>query len=547
MKTTIDKEVFLLPRIILTRRQLCDLEMIMSGAFTPLTGFMDEQSYTSVIEQMRLPDKQLWPIPIILDVEDNSVFPLRSDILLCDMYGNPLATMRILSIFKPDKQKEAKYVYGTRSDEHFGVHYLFHNTKNWYIGGTIHALSPIRRYSYINYYHTPKGLKLWFKKNDWKTIIGFQTRNPIHKAHFEVIKRASESVKGNVLIHPAVGETKTGDIDIETRIKCYMHVYRNYLKPISKLSLLPLAMRMAGPREAILHAIIRKNYGCTHFIVGRDHAGPGKDERGISFYGLYDAQALTKKLEKEMGITIIDIKELVYNTKKKIYILSHSTAAKQNDISISGTKLREMLWDNKPIPEWFSFREVIKELRHSITKKKKSGLAVFFTGLPSSGKSTLANLLYYKLLILQKRKITLLDGDIIRTHLSKGLGFSKEDRDENIKRIGFVAKEVVKHGGVAICAAVAPYESARKWNRERINSYGFYIEVYVSAPLSVCKTRDPKGLYIKAEKGFIKNFTGINDSYEVPRKPEITVHTQKYTPEQSVNKIINYLKIQKLI
>lgn len=547
MQIKIDKKIFLLPRLSLTRRQISDLTLITSGAFAPLKGFMDEKTYTSVIENMRLSDKYLWPIPIVLDIENPSLYPLGSTILLCDAYGNPHATIEVSSVFKPDKKTEARLVYNTTHESHFGVDYLFHKTHDWYIGGNINSLFHTRQDLFAKYYHTPKELREWFKKNNWATIIAFQTRNPIHRAHLEIIKQASKSINGKILIHPAVGETKDGDIDVETRIKCYIHVYNNYAKNISKLSLLPLAMRMAGPREALLHAIIRKNYGCTHFIVGRDHAGPGRDDNGIPFYGQYDAQILTKKLEKEIGITIIDTKEVVFDLKKKKYIFSNSTTTNKDVVSISGTRLREMLRNNIPIPDWFSFPEVIKELRLSISKKKKSGFTVFFTGLPSSGKSTIANLLYNKLLKGQKRKITLLDGDIVRMHLSKGLSFSKEDRIENIKRIGFVAKEVVKHGGIAICAAIAPYEQSRKWNRQNISEYGYYIEVFVATPLSVCKRRDTKGLYEKTKKGLIANFTGVNDPYEIPKNPEIIVKAHKQTPEQSVKQIMQYLKLQRLI
>ncbi len=533
-----------LNRLILTDRQLFDLELILSGGFHPLKGFLEKKDYESVVKRSKLKDGSVWPMPIVLDVsrEKAKDFSLGSEVLLCDSFNNPIAILKISSIYEPDKKQEAQMVYGTTDELHPGVKYLFKNTGDVYLGGAVLGIEFSPKYDFKELRFGPKELKEKFKKEKKKKVIAFQTRNPIHKAHFEIIKRAAEEHKAHILIHPVVGLTKGGDIDYVTRVKAYKALLNNEEAKNMTLALLPLAMRMAGPREALWHALIRKNHGATHFIIGRDHAGPGNDSKGVPFYGPYDAQKYVKKFSKSIGIIPVFQPEMVYVEEVQGYVPSHKVKNGHTVKNISGTKFREMLLNGIEIPEWFSFKNVVEELKKGVKRQKGNGLVIFFTGLSGSGKSTIANILKIKLEELTDRQITLLDGDVVRNNLSKGLGFSKEDRNTNVERIGFVANIIANHGGIAICSAIAPYEEARQKNRELISQSGKYIEVFVSTPASVCEKRDVKGLYKKARLGLITGFTGVNDPYEEPKNAEIVLDTTKITAEKSAEKIIDYLK-----
>lgn len=529
-----------LPKIFLTTRQLCDLELILNAGFAPLSGFLNEDDYLSVLSKMRLSNGHIWPIPVCLDVEGIEGIKIGQKVLLCDISEKPVAILLIESIYKPDKKKEAEAIYGTQDKDHFGVKYLFDKTNDYYLGGQVTKISKIEHYDYKNLRKNPQQLKRYFKKKGFKKIIGFQTRNPIHQAHFWMIKNAAQAEKAHVLIHPTVGETKDGDIDYITRVKCYKIIQKKYARDFSTLNLLPLAMRMAGPREAVLHAIVRKNYGCTHFIVGRSHADPGTDRRGNLFYDPFDAQRMASKYAEEIGINIITFNEMAYDEKSKQYVeVSEKNKNAKNIKRISGTQFRRMLREDEKVPEWFSFPQVIKILKRRV--KKQKGFCIFLTGLSSAGKSTIGKSLSLILMDRYNKPVTLLDGDVIRKHLTKGLGFSKEDRDENIRRIGFVASEIVKHQGAVIVAAIAPYKKIRDDVREVISQAGTFVEVYVSTPLAVCKKRDTKGLYKKAEMGLIKHVTGIDDPYEKPEFPEVTLDTTDLSIKMCVNKIVRHL------
>jgi sulfate adenylyltransferase len=540
------EKVAILPRLNLNERQLCDLELLINGAFTPLTGFMTEEEYISVLEKMRLPNGILWPMPIVLDVGETVPHRVGDEVVLCDSYGNPLALFLISSVYIPNKDTEALHVYGTKDVTHPGVRYIYKETKGMYLGGKITGLALNKKYDFLEMRHTPEELRAHFKKKGWNKIIFFQTRNPLHRAHFEMIKRAHAEHKAQIVIHPAVGLTKEGDIDYITRVRAYRKLQNKYLSKEAMISLLPIAMRMAGPREVLWHAIIRKNYGATHFIVGRDHAGPGKNTKGVSFYGPYEAQNIAKLYEKELGLKIIDFKLMVY-VEGQGYFPEDKVPKGSTIRNISGTEFRKMLRSGEEIPEWFSFPEIIEELRGGVEREENRGITLFFTGLSGSGKSTIANILYTLLMEAQHKKVTLLDGDVIRQNLSKGLTFSREDRNTNIERIGFVANEITKHGGVAVCSAIAPYKAAREKNRAVISKSGTYIEIYVSTPLAVCKKRDTKGFYKKAEAGLVSHFTGIDDPYEVPDTPEITIDTKKKSALNAAKDIIVYLQKKKLI
>ncbi len=529
------------PSITLTSRQLCDVELLLSGGFSPLCGFLSKKEYESVLEGMRLADGTLWPMPITLDVDEETATKHKEGdhIALRDRTGLLLAIMTISDVWKPDKEREAKQAFGTTDRAHPAVAYLFDQAGAYYIGGTLKGVSMPVHYDFFELRKTPKELRQELEQNGVERVVAFQTRNPMHRAHKELTDRAAEEVGGHLLIHPVVGMTKPGDIDYFTRVRCYKKLLRYYPDDRAMLSLLPLAMRMAGPREALWHAIIRKNYGCTHLIVGRDHAGPGKGSNGEPIYGPYDAQDLVVQHQKELGIEMVPFKLMVYAPAEDAYKPIDEVKEGEETLSISGTELRSKLADGEEIPSWFSYADVVAELRKTHPPKKQQGFTVFFTGLSGSGKSTVANALMTKLLETTGRPVTLLDGDVVRTHLSKGLGFSQEDRSTNVRRIGFVASEITKHRGIAICAPIAPYEADRKANKDLISSYGGYIEVYIDVPLDVCEQRDTKGLYAKARAGIIKGFTGIDDPYEAPSTPDVACHTDKETVEESATKVLN--------
>ena len=532
------------PSHTLTDRQICDVELLLNGSFSPLTGFLGEEDYQSVLQDLRLKDGSLWPIPITLDVNSDFAhnISVNEKIALRDHEGVLLAVMAVTDIWKPNKKAEAQNVYGTEDEKHPAVDYLFNRAGEYYLGGELLGLELPRHYDYKMLRHSPEELRSQFEKLGWTTIVAFQTRNPMHRAHKEITMRAAREIGGNLLIHPVVGMTKPGDVDHYTRVRCYKKILDYYPEDTAMLSLLPLAMRMGGPREALWHAIIRKNYGCTHLIIGRDHAGPGADSNGEPFYGPYDAQELVSRYADELGISMVPFKMMVYVEERAEYMPVDEVEEDLTQLNISGTELRHRLDQDIDIPEWFSYPDVVEELKHANPPKDRRGFTVFFTGLSGSGKSTIANALLVKLLEHGRRRVTLLDGDIVRINLSSELGFSREHRDLNITRIGFVASEITKNGGIAICAPIAPYHSVRKYNREIISKVGGYIEVHVSTPLETCEERDVKGLYAKARKGIIKGFTGIDDPYESPQNPELSIDTTHISQEEAVQQVLTYLE-----
>lgn len=524
----------------LNDRQICDLEMIMNGGFSPLIGFLDQEDYDSVCTGMRLQNNDLWPIPITLDVTEDFAEKLTvgNKMVLRDKEGFALASLTIGDIWKPDRKKEAEQVYGTMDENHPGVNYLLHESNPVYIGGSVEGVHAPKHYDYQDLRHTPTQLREEFDRLGWTNIVAFQTRNPMHRAHVELTRRASVEINANVLIHPVVGLTKPGDVNHYTRVRCYKKIMEKYADNTVALSLLPLAMRMAGPREALWHAIIRKNYGCNNFIIGRDHANPGMDSKGNPFYGSYDAQNLLRQHEEELGIKMVPFKLMVYVKDTGSYTATNEVPKDAETLTVSGTELRVLLDKGGDVPDWFSYPDVVEELRKQRPAMSKRGFTIFFTGLSGSGKSTLANGLLVKLLEDGQRPATLLDGDIVRTHLSSELGFSQEHRSLNIRRIGFVASEITKNGGIAICAPIAPYRADRRFNREMITPLGGYIEIFVNTPLDVCERRDVKGLYAKARQGLIKQFTGIDDPYEEPENAEIVIDSSAEDPEDLVDQIL---------
>ncbi len=530
----------------LTSRQICDIELLLCGAFSPLEGFLNRADYDSVLKKMRLADGTLWPMPVTLDVSEQFAEDLSAgdEIALRDREGVLIAVMQIEDTWTADKKAEAKAVFGTTDEKHPAVHYLNHFANPVYVGGRLTGVQAPDHYDFKHLRETPTELRQRFEKMGWRRIVAFQTRNPMHRAHQELTFHAARNVEANLLIHPVVGMTNPGDIDHYTRVRCYEKVLSYYPDQTTALSLLPLAMRMGGPREALWHALIRKNFGCTHFIVGRDHAGPGDDSKGKPFYGPYDAQELISKHQDEIGIEMVPFKMMVYVQEKAQFLPIDETTDEQTVLNISGTEFRRRLQEGLDIPEWFSYPDVVEELRKTHPPRHEQGMAVFFTGLSGSGKSTIANALLTKLMEMGGRPVTLLDGDIVRKNLSSELGFSREHRDLNILRIGYVASEIVKNGGIALCAPIAPYTATRRKVRETIQQYGGFIEVYVSTPLETCEERDRKGLYAKARAGIIKEYTGISDPYETPENPEVDINTQHISPDNAAHQIL--IKLENL-
>ncbi len=527
----------------LTPRQLCDLELLLSGGFAPLTGFLRRADYERVVSGMRLADGQLWPIPVTLDVTREFAAKLKAgtQIALRDAEGVPLALLTVEDFWEPDLKREARDVFGTEDELHPGVAYLLRTSHPVYIGGRIEGLEPPTHYDFRQLRLTPLEVREQFRQRGWDKIVAFQTRNPMHRAHLELTHRAAKQVGAKLLLNPSVGMTKPGDIDHYTRVRCYEHLIKRYPDHSAMLALLPLAMRMGGPREAVWHAIIRKNHGCTHFIVGRDHAGPGNDSRGKPFYGPYDAQQLLKKHQDEIGIQMLPFNMMVYVKQRGGYAPEDEIKPGETVMNISGTDLRDRLQKGREIPEWFSYPEVVAELRKTHPPRHQQGFTVFFTGLSGSGKSTIANALMVKLLEIGGRPVTMLDGDLVRKHLSSELGFSKEHRDINIRRIGYVASEITKNGGVAICAPIAPYAATRRDVRHMIEPVGGFFEIHVSTAIEICEQRDRKGLYAKARAGILKEFTGISDPYEAPEKPELVLDTIGSSIDEEADKIVQLI------
>jgi len=527
----------------LTARQLCDLELLLSGGFSPLRGFLGREDYESVCESMRLADGALWPIPVMLDLPETLTSCLEpgEPLALRDPEGVMVAVLRVEEIFKPNRRHEAERVYATTRHAHPGVNELLFHTNENCVSGPLEGLQQPVHYDFTGLRLTPTQVRAELERRGWSRVVAFQTRNPMHRAHQELTLRAAAEVDGQVLLHPVVGRTKPGDVDHYTRIRCYRALLGRYPPDTAMLALLPLAMRMAGPREALWHAIIRRNHGATHLIVGRDHAGPGSDLAGTPFYGEYDAQELVQRHSDELGVGVLPFHTMVYAPGRSAYIAEEEAGEDEETVSISGTDLRERLELGRELPEWFTYPEVARELRRSCAPRREQGFTVFMSGLSGSGKSTVANALLARILELGDRQATLLDGDLVRKHLSAELGFSKEHRDVNVRRIGWVASEITKNGGIAICAPIAPYRLLREEVRSMIEPVGGFMLVHVATPLEVCEARDRKGLYAKARAGMIPHFTGISDPYEEPLDAEVSVDTTTTTAAEAAQVILERL------
>ena len=518
----------------------------MNGGFSPLQGFMGQADYESVCASMRLKNGLIWPMPVVLDLPSEFAKKLKpgASVALRDPEGVMLAVVRVEEIWEPNRQSEVENVFGTADRKHPGVSYVLEKSNPMYVSGKVEGLQLPSHYDYRSLRLTPAEMREKFSQLGWRRVVAFQTRNPMHRAHVELTFRAAKEAAANLLIHPSVGMTKPGDVDHYTRVRCYQAILPHYPANSAMLGLLPLAMRMGGPREAVWHAAIRKNYGCTHFIVGRDHAGPGNDSKGKPFYDPYGAQHLLQKYQDELGVKMVPFQMMVYLEDKDTYVPEDEVPAGSRVLNISGTDLRSRLAEGRDIPSWFTYPQVVTELRRTYPPRNRQGFTVFFTGLSGSGKSTIANVLLVKLLEMGGRPVTLLDGDIVRKNLSSELGFSKEHRDLNIRRIGFVAREITQNGGIAVCAPIAPYDNIRKELRQSIDSAGGFILVHTSTALDICEQRDRKGLYAKARAGIIPTFTGVSDPYESPSDAEVVIDTASLTPEEAAQEILLYLEKQ---
>jgi sulfate adenylyltransferase len=530
-----------LPSLQISQRALCDLELLATGAFSPLDRFMGKADYEKVLTEMRLANGILFPIPVTLPVDEAALPSWGEQITLSDSRNNTIAVMQIEEVYHWDELRESRLALGTTDPRHPLVSEM--NTwGNVYISGALKVIDLPKYHDFVDLRKPPAQTREYLKALGNNNVVAFQTRNPMHRIHEELTKRAADEVDGSLLIHPVVGLTKPGDVDHYTRVRVYRSMVEQYYDPQrTLLSLIPLAMRMAGPREALWHAIIRRNYGATHFIIGRDHAGPGKDSNGKPFYGPYEAQLMLAQYGEEIGVLPIEFKELVYLADEDRYEQLSEVPEDARIFSISGTQVRDdYLNKGELLPEWFTRRETAEILQKMYPPRHEQGLCLWFTGLSGSGKSTTAEILT-SLLLERGRQVTLLDGDVVRTHLSKGLGFSREDRDTNILRIGFVAGEIARQGGIVIAAAISPYRTTRNEVRKMVGENRF-VEIFVDTPIEVCEERDVKGLYARARRGQIQGFTGVDDPYEVPVDPEITLHTVEETPEVNARKIVDYLE-----
>jgi sulfate adenylyltransferase len=535
-----------LPSLQLSERALYDLELLTTGGFSPLDRFMGRADFQRVVGEMRLAGGQLFPIPVTLTVERSPAVRFDREVALRDARNELLGIMAIEEAYDWDRAETAQQVFGTRDVRHP----LVAEMERWgavAVSGRLEILALPRRHDFRELRLTPAETRACLTALGASNVVAFQTRNPLHRAHEELTKRAAAAVSGTLLLHPVVGMTKPGDVDYYTRVRTYkVLVERHYEPGAVLLALLPLAMRMAGPREAVWHALIRRNHGANSFIVGRDHASPGLDSAGKPFYGAYDAQELVGRFQQELGIGMLPFGEMMYLPDEDRYEEVSRIPPSARTASISGTQVREEFLNmGQKLPGWFTRPEVGQILMDTYPPRHRQGVCVWFTGLSGAGKSTTAEILTV-LMLERGRQVTVLDGDVVRTHLSKGLGFSKEDRDTNIRRIGFVAAEIVRHGGMALCAAVSPYRATRDEVRHAVGTDHF-VEVFVDTPLEICEGRDSKGVYAQARRGEITGFTGIDDPYEAPQHPEITLETVVSSPDENARRILEYLEGQGLV
>ncbi len=530
----------------LNERQLFDLELIMNRGFYPLTGFLGKDDYQSVLHNLTLTDGTVWPVPVCLDVNEKfaqSVQPGQL-IALNDQEGFLLAIFTVSDVWKPDKTEQAALVYQTSdSNSHPGVRQLLDQTESWYIGGSVEGVNLPVHYDFLQLRLTPSESVRRFTTNGWRRVLGFHTEQYLHCAHREMVLDAASRIGASIFLQPVVGLDHPGDVDFYTHICCYQVFTTKFPPNMIMLGLSPFATRRAGPREALLQAIMRKNFGCSHFMVSEDQADPFDRINGASM--LYErgaAHQLLSDYKHKTAIEKVPQEDWGYHeSKKKYFPVSEDSSELEK---ITSVELQRRMLEGEEVPSWFAWPDMVSELQHAFPPKSKQGFTVFLTGLSGSGKSTIAKVLLVKFMEMRDRPVTLLDGDIVRKNLSSELTYSRSHRDLNVTRIGFVASEITKNGGIAICAPIAPYEESRQANRQVISCDGGYVEVYVATPLEVCEQRDRKGLYAKARSGKIKGVTGVTDPYIEPENPDIVLDTTSMTPLEAVQEILYFLQNQ---
>jgi sulfate adenylyltransferase len=528
----------------LTPRQLCDLELLLNGGFWPLCGFMTRNDHEAVCHGMRLADGTLWPIPITLDVAEEFAQRLEAGaaIALRDPEGVMLAVLRVEDVWTSDRLEEAQLVYRTTDPGHPGVAALLDRANPWRVGGRIEGVQLPTHYDFRALRLTPGELREEFGRLGWSRVVAFQTHDPTDRAHQESALRAARDAQAGLLIHVMAGMRNPVDADHYARVRCYQRLTSACPPDTAKLALLPLAPRMAEPRETLWQAIVSRNYGCTHLIPAGDHADPGCDSAGEPLHGAHEAQDLLRRHQAELGIEMVSCRRMVYVEDHDRYLPDDEVPTGARVHRVSEGELTQRLADGREIPHWLTFPDVVDELRRRHPPRPRQGFTIFFTGLSGAGKSTIANVLLVRFMEMGGRPVTLLDGDLVRRHLSSELGFSREHRDLNIRRIGFVAAEITKNAGIAICAPIAPYHRVRREVRKLVEAVGGFVLVHVSTPFEVCEQRDRKGLYAKARAGLITQFTGISDPYEAPGDAEVTIDTTMTTPDEASDRILAHLR-----
>lgn len=529
--------------LTLDERGLYDLELLSVGGYSPLESFLGRTDYERVVHEQRLADGTLWPIPVVLPVNPDEGVTEGKPLALRDVYGNLLALLQVEQIYRVDKEAEARQVYGTLDDSHPSVAYLS-RIPDHYAAGRLEVVRTPPHYDFVDLRKTPAELRAHFQSLGWSRIVAFHTDSPLYRPQEEATKQAALQIGGHLLIHPVAGANRPGDIDHYTRIRCYRALVDNYYEPGSvALGLLPFATRTAGPRETILHAIIHRNYGCTDVMVGLDDAGLGRDSTGKPLYDPDATQQAMARYGNEIEMGMVVARRFVYLPGGDRYTRIDEVPAGMKTAHLSSDQIRDQyLAQGHQLPEWFCRPPVAEILRDTHPPRFRQGLTIWFTGLSGSGKSTVAQALVERL-AEYGRNCSFLDGDEIRTHLSKGLGFSKEDRDINIRRVGYVAGLVAQHGGTTLCSVISPYKSVR--DEARVASKGNFVEVYCSTSLEVCEQRDVKGLYAKARAavaaGNPLGFTGIDDSYEAPENAEVVLDTGRQGVSECVDRIVEKL------
>jgi sulfate adenylyltransferase len=536
----IKQEVLNLPSLDLSWKQICELELLLNGALSPLTGYMNQAERHSVLSGMKLPDGLFWPRPVMLVVSEKAAQNLAAGqtVALRDSEGVMPAILHISEVWPADPEAEmalaeASGVPLARTQAEAG---------QFYVGGRLEGVTLPPRHDFLNLRLTPAEMREQFARLGWRKVMAYQPSQALHRPQYEFLLRTAMQQEANLLIHAVAGSDPVLESGHFALVRACQALMPRLPASTSMLALNPMTPWAAGPRKTLLKAIMARNYGCSQLVTGGETVleslhkessqRRGQDTPNLSSDTVY---AVAKE---SLGVTLLPFPRMVYVEDRDEWLPEETVPADTRSESMSGAELTRRLMQNIKVPEWFSFPEVLDEMRKAYPPRKQQGFTVFFTGLSGSGKSTIARALTVRLMEMGGRRVSLLDGDIVRTHLSSELGFSKAHRDINIRRIGFVASEITKHGGTAICAPIAPYQATRRAVRSMIEEWGGFLEIHVSTSVEVCEGRDRKGLYAKARAGLIPEFTGVSDPYEIPENAELTIDTTRYSVEEAVQMIV---------